>query len=1123
MANRGEIAVRAFRATYELGIRSVAVYAPEDRNSIHRLKADEAYELGEPGHPVRNYLDPELVVALAHRVGADAIYPGYGFMSENPKLATACAEAGITFVGPPPRVLGTAGDKTRARAAAQAAGVPVLEASEVLTDAASARSAGERLGFPVFVKATAGGGGRGMRLVREPERLEGAVGEAMREAEAAFGDPSVYLEHALLRPRHIEVQVLADAHGDVVHLFERDCSVQRRHQKVVELTPAPGLDPALRDRLCGDAVRFAQQLGYVNAGTVEFLVDPASGDYAFIEMNPRIQVEHTITEETTDVDLVRAQLLIAGGARLGELDLSQSRIHQRGFAMQCRITTEDPAESFRPDTGQISAYRAPGGHGIRLDEGSAYVGAEVSPYFDPLLVKVTARGPDLQTAAARARRAVLEFRVRGVKTNQGFLVALLSDEEFLAGRTHTTFVDERPELTTRLATGDRASRLLLRLAETTVNRPHGVAPPGPEPITKLPALPEGDPPAGSRQRLQELGPHGLARWLREERTLQVTDTTLRDAHQSLFATRMRTSDMAVVVPHIARRLPELLSLEVWGGATFDVALRFLHEDPWERLALLRERVPNICLQMLLRGQNLLGYSHYPDRVVRAFVAEAVETGIDVFRIFDALNDVGRMRVAIEATLETDAVAEGALCYTGDLSDPRERLYTLDYYLRVAEQLVEQGVHVLGIKDMAGLLRAPAARTLVEALRREFELPVHLHTHDTAGGQLATYLAALEAGVDAVDGAFAPLAGMTSQPPLPAIVAATDFTEQATGLDLDALLDLEPYWEAVRRQYAPFETGLQAPTGRLYRHEIPGGQLSNLRQQAVAMGLGARFEELELAYARADDLLGGIVKVTPSSKVVGDLALFAISSGIDFDELGERPGDFDLPDSVLEFLRGELGEPPGGFPQPFTQRALEGRSNGARPDALPDEVVRRLGEGGHERRLALSELLFPGPAKDQREARTRYGDVSVLPTRAFFYGMEDDREVAVDLSPGVRLVFELEAVGEPDERGLRTVLARVNGQLRPLDVRDRSIKAEVAEVERADLSNPGHVAAPVAGVVNVQVEQGTSVEKGQPVAVVEAMKMESTVTAPRAGTVERVAARPGGRLEQGDLILVIAPS
>ena len=1121
VANRGEIAVRAFRAANELGVRSIAVYVPEDRDSVHRLKADESYEIGEPGHPVSNYLDAQLIVDLAVAVGADAIYPGYGFMAENPVLARTAQAAGIRFVGPPAEVLGLAGDKTRAREIARRAGVGVLDASDPVRDAAAASSAAQALGFPLFVKAALGGGGRGMRLVSSLQELPRALDGAMREALAAFGDDTVYLEQAMLRARHIEVQILADAAGGIVHLFERDCSLQRRHQKVIEVTPAPGLDNELRERICAAGVAVAREIGYENAGTVEFLLD-SSGRFAFIEMNPRIQVEHTVTEETTDVDLVRAQILIAGGATLEDLGLSQAGIRQRGVALQCRVTTENPANGFRPDAGRITAYRSPGGAGIRLDEGSAFVGAEVSPYFDPLLVKVTARGPDLRSAAARAGRAIAELRVRGVSTNQSFLRALLRHPDFLAGSVHTTFVDEHPDLISADPGADRASRLLSRLTDVTINREREPPPGLIDPREKLPPLAAKAPPEGSRQRLLELGPAAFAAALRAQSAVAVTDTTLRDAHQSLFATRMRTFDMLGAAGHLARELPELLSLECWGGATFDVALRFLHEDPWDRLAGLREAVPNICLQMLLRGSNLLAYSRFPAAVVRGFVAEAVQSGVDVIRIFDALNDIDGMAPAIAATLETPALVEGALCYTGDLSNPAEHVYTLDHYLHLADALVAAGVHVLAIKDMAGLLRAPAARTLVGALRERFDAPVHLHTHDTTGGSLATILAAVEAGVDAVDGAAAPMAGMTSQPSLAAIVAALAGTDRETGVALDAALALEPYWEAVRTLYAPYEAGLPAPTGRVYRHEIPGGQLSNLRHQARAIGVGDRFEEVEAAYERANALLGHIIKVTPTSKVVGDLAIFAVSAGIDFDELERAPAGFDLPDSVLDFLRGALGRPPAGFPQPFTDLALSGRPVPPPPAPLQPETLAALSRPGRERQLTLAELMFPGPLHDYLAAREQHGDVSLLPTSAFFYGLRENEALPVDLAPGVRVIFELEAIGEADESGVRTVMARVNGQLRPLDVRDRSVERAVAEIERADPSNPGHVAAPVIGAVIIQVSAGADVKAGEPVAVIEAMKMESTITAPISGRVERVAVASGTRVERGDLLLVLAP-
>ncbi|MEU6642384.1 pyruvate carboxylase [Saccharomonospora sp. NPDC046836] len=1117
VANRGEIAIRAFRAAYELGAGTVAVFPYEDRNSLHRLKADEAYEIGEPGHPVRAYLSVDEIVRAARKAGADAVYPGYGFLSENPDLARACEAAGITFVGPTAEILELTGNKARAVTAARAAGVPVLGSSEPSSNVDTLVAAAEELGFPLFVKAVAGGGGRGMRRVEQPRALRESIEAASREAESAFGDPTVFLEKAVVEPRHIEVQILADGEGEVIHLYERDCSVQRRHQKVIELAPAPNLDPELRERICADAVKFARQIGYRNAGTVEFLVD-REGNHVFIEMNPRIQVEHTVTEEVTDVDLVQSQLRIASGETLADLDLAQDRIYLRGAALQCRITTEDPANGFRPDTGMISAYRSPGGSGIRLDGGTTFAGTEISAHFDSMLVKLTCRGRTFATAVDRARRAVAEFRIRGVATNIPFLQAVLDDPDFQAGRVTTAFIEERPHLLTARHSADRGTRLLTYLADVTVNRPNGERPRLINPDEKVPTLSEVDPPAGSKQKLTELGPEGFARWLRESPTIGVTDTTFRDAHQSLLATRVRTKDLLAIAPVVARTVPQLLSVECWGGATYDVALRFLAEDPWERLAALRKAMPNICLQMLLRGRNTVGYTPYPTEVTDAFVEEATATGIDIFRIFDALNDVEQMRPAIEAVRATgSAVAEVALCYTSDLSNPAEKIYTLDYYLKLAEQIVGAGAHVLAIKDMAGLLRAPAAVKLVTALRREFDLPVHIHTHDTAGGQLGTYLAAIGAGADAVDGAVASMAGTTSQPSLSAIVAATDYSDRPTGLDLQAIGDLEPYWETVRKIYAPFEAGLASPTGRVYHHEIPGGQLSNLRTQARALGLGDRFEDIEAMYAAADKILGHLVKVTPSSKVVGDLALHLVGAGVSPDEFEAEPGKFDIPDSVIGFLRGELGDPPGGWPEPFRTKALAGRGERKPVAALSDEDRADLVK---DRRAALNRLLFPGPTKEFLAHREAYGDTSVLPSKDFFYGLRPSEEYAVDLEPGVRLLIELEAIGEADERGMRTVMATLNGQLRPIQVRDRAVASDLPAKEKADKNNPKHIAAPFAGVVTTQVAEGDTIEAGATVATIEAMKMEAAITAQEGGTVQRLAINSVQQVEGGDLLIVL---
>ena len=1123
VANRGEIAIRAFRAAYELGIATVAIYPYEDRNSEHRLKADESYQIGEKGHPVRAYLSVDEIVTTARRCGADAIYPGYGFLSENPELPAACAEAGITFIGPSAQILELTGNKARAIEAARAAGLPVLNSSAPSTsvDELVAVAAGPGIEFPLFVKAVSGGGGRGMRRVTDPEALPEAIEAASREAESAFGDPTVYLEQAVLNPRHVEVQILADTHGNVMHLFERDCSVQRRHQKVIELAPAPNLANELRDRICADAVAFARQINYAYAGTVEFLLDER-GHYVFIEMNPRIQVEHTVTEEITDVDLVASQMRIADGETLEDLGLRQESLRPRGAAMQCRITTEDPANGFRPDTGRITSYRTPGGAGIRLD-GAAHLGAEIGAHFDSMLVKLTCRGRDFPAAVARARRALAEFRVRGVSTNIPFLSAVVTDPDFRAGRVNTSFIDDRPYLLTARTPADRGTKILNYLADVTVNQPHGPRPSKVYPHDKLPQIDlSAPPPHGSKQRLTELGPEGFARWMKESVAVGVTDTTFRDAHQSLLATRLRTNGLLMVAPYVARLTPQLLSIECWGGATYDVALRFLKEDPWERLASLREAVPNICLQMLLRGRNTVGYTPYPELVTQAFVEEATATGIDIYRIFDALNNVESMRPAIEAVRETGtAIAEVAMSYTGDLSDPGENLYTLDYYLKLSEQIVDAGAHVLAIKDMAGLLKAPAATTLISALRSRFDLPVHVHTHDTPGGQLATYLAAWQSGANAIDGAAAPLAGTTSQPALSAIVAAAAHTKFDTGLSLSAVCELEPYWEALRKVYAPFESGLPAPTGRVYSHEIPGGQLSNLRQQAIALGFGDRFEEIETNYAAADRILGRLVKVTPSSKVVGDLALALLGAGITADEFAADPARFDIPESVIGFLRGELGDPPGGWPEPLRTKALAGRSPAKPQQELTPDDEEALSATGAARQTALNRLLFGGPTKEFEEHREQYGDTSRLSANQFFYGLRQGDEHRVELERGVELLIGLEAISDPDDRGMRTVMCIFNGQLRPVLVRDRSIASSVPTAEKADRSNPDHIAAPFAGVVTVAVAQHDTVTAGQTVATIEAMKMEAAITAPKAGSIARIAVSETAQVEGGDLLMVVS--
>jgi pyruvate carboxylase len=1128
VANRGEIAIRGFRAAYELGAKTVAVFAYEDRSSLHRMKADEAYQIGEEGHPVRAYLDVAEIIRVAKQSGADAIYPGYGFLSENPELAEAARAAGIAFIGPPKEVLEMAGNKVTAKQHAIAAGVPVLRSTPPSRDIDELLAGADEIGFPIFAKAVAGGGGRGMRRVDTKAELRPALEEAMREADSAFGDPTMFLEQAVLKPRHIEVQILADAAGETIHLFERDCSVQRRHQKVVEIAPAPDLDDEVRQALFRDAVAFAKSIGYVNAGTVEFLVEAAGerrNEHVFIEMNPRVQVEHTVTEEVTDVDIVQTQMRIAAGETLAQIGLSQDSVRVNGFALQCRITTEDPAAGFRPDTGTITTYRSPGGGGIRLDGGSLGTGSEISPHFDSMLVKLTCRGRTFPAAVSRARRALAEFRIRGVSTNIPFLQALLDEPEFVAGQIATDFIGNRPDLVRARPTQDRGTKILNWLADVTVNKPHGERPFGvADPAVKLPRVDLAAPaPEGTRQRLLELGPTAFARAVRAQTAVAVTDTTFRDAHQSLLATRVRTKDLLAVAPHVARLTPQLFSVEAWGGATYDVALRFLGEDPWERLAALREALPNVAIQMLLRGRNTVGYTPYPTEVTDAFVAEAVGTGVDVFRVFDALNDVEQMRPAIEAVLaQSTAIAEGVLCYTGDLNDPREDFYTLDYYLRLAERVVGTGIHMLAIKDMAGLLKPAAAEKLVAALRREFELPVHVHAHDTAGGQLATLLAAARAGADVVDVASAPMSGTTSQPSASALVAALANTERETELDFENVAALEPYWAAVRGLYAPFESGLPSPTVRVYRHEIPGGQLSNLRQQAIALGLADNFELIEDMYAAADRILGRIPKVTPSSKVVGDLALQLAALRADPADFEANPQNYDIPDSVVSFMAGELGDLPGGWPEPFRSKVLAGRQVNLAVTPISEGDAAALAEPGRERQRTLNRLLFPAPTRQFEDTRELFGDLSVIDTADYLYGLGVGTEHRVDVAPGVVLYVGLEAIGEADARGMRTVLAKLNGSLRPVFVRDRNVEVATKALEKANADNAGHVAAPFSGVVTLRVAQGEAVTAGQAVASIEAMKMEAAITAAVSGVVERLAVPATQQVDAGDLLVVVKP-
>ena len=1143
-ANRGEIAIRVFRAATELGLRTVAIFSHEDRVHLHRYKADEAYLVGRSRSPVQAYLAIDEIVALARRVGVDAVHPGYGFLSERADFARACAEAGLVFVGPPPDVIATLGDKTAARRVAAAAGVPIVPGTDApLASAAEARAFAERHGLPVILKAAMGGGGRGMRVVRRLEDLAEAFERATSEALAAFGDGSVFAERYLERPRHIEVQVLADAAGDVVHLFERDCSVQRRHQKLVEVAPAKGLDVQVRDRLLADAVAIARAAGYRNAGTVEFLVAP-SGEHFFIEVNPRIQVEHTVTEQVTGVDLVQAQLRVAAGETLSQLGLRQERIAVRGFAIQCRITTEDPSQGFQPDTGRLEAYRSPGGMGLRLDGGSGYAGARISPHYDSLLVKVTAHALDFEGATRKLARALAEFRIRGVKTNIPFLQNVVGHPRFLSGTTDTAFVDETPALFDLAPRRNRAQKLLHLLGHVIVNGPvspvlqKGVLPARVEPT--VPAAPGAGrpagaaPPAGWRDVLLREGPAGFARAVRAHEGLLLTDTTWRDAHQSLLATRVRTVDLLAVAPATARALAPCFSLEMWGGATFDVCLRFLRECPWERLERLREAVPNVPFQMLLRGANAVGYTSYPDDVVRRFARLAHARGVDVFRIFDALNDLENLKVGIDAVGEAGGVVEAALCYTGDVSDPSRTKYGLDYYLTKARTLVARGVHVLAIKDMAGLLKPRAATLLVGALRREHpDLPIHVHTHDTAGTGVASMLAAAEAGADAVDVATDALSGLTSQPSMGAVVAALRGGPRETGLDPALLEGLDAYWEQARGLYAPFESGLKSGSADVYVHEMPGGQYTNLRFQAQMLGLSGRWGAIKRAYAAANRLLGDLVKVTPSSKVVGDLAQFMVQNDLGEDDVRARADALSLPSSVVGFFEGQLGRPDGGWPEPLRTQVLRGRPP---LEGRPGASMSPFDWAGQRARLAaradveavretdeVSAALYPRVFAEFLAFRARYGDPSVLPTRAFFGPLEVGEEVSFDIEPGKTLVVKLTAVGEVDAKGQREVFFELNGQPRSIHVADEAATTTAVVRERAT-DAPGQVGAPMPGaVVEVRVAPGAPVAKGAPLVVLSAMKMETVVAAPLEGTVKRLAVAQGDAVAAGDLLVELTPA
>ena len=1142
IANRGEIAIRVMRAAAELGIRTVAIYSHEDRFSLHRTKADEAYLVGAGRSAVEAYLDIEDVLRVAREAKVDAVHPGYGFLAENPEFAERCAASGFAFVGPRPETLRVLGNKVAARELARSVGVPVMPATGPLpTGAEDCRQLAREIGYPVMVKASWGGGGRGMRVIGNDHELEELLPVARREAKTAFGNDEIYLEKLVQRARHVEVQILGDEHGTLVHVYERDCTVQRRNQKVVERAPAVFLTEPQRAEICEAALAIGRAVHYLNAGTVEFLQDAESGRFYFIEVNPRIQVEHTVTECATGIDLVKAQIRIAAGARIGTADSgvpAQADIRIAAHALQCRVTTEDPENGFVPDYGKISAYRSPAGFGIRLDAGTAYTGAIITRSYDSLLVKVTAWAPTPEETIARMHRALWEFRIRGVVTNLRFLDQVITHPRFVRGDYTTRFIEESPELFRWPRKRDRATRILTYLAHTIVNgnpEVKGRTPsrfPFPTPTPTLP-LAEAVSGGGSlRERLLALGPAKFGQWVCEASRTRVfiTDTSMRDAHQSLLATRLRTIDMVAIAPYYEKLLPELFSVECWGGATFDVALRFLREDPWERLAQLRAAMPNLLLQMLLRSANAVGYANYPDNVVRFFIARAAAKGIDIFRIFDSLNWVENMRVAVDAVLESGKLCETAICYTGNLSDPHERKYTLDYYVKLARELKAAGAHVLAIKDMAGLCRPRAAHSLVRALREETGLPVHFHTHDTSGISAASVLAAIEAGADAVDGAMDALSGLTSQPNLGSIVEALRYGPRDSGIDPAKVRSISAYWEQVRRLYGAFESDIRSGASEVYVHGMPGGQYTNLREQARALGIeDARWPEVAQAYANVNEMFGDIIKVTPTSKVVGDLALLMVTSGLSKEQVLDPDTEVTFPESVIQLFRGELGQPYGGFPEKLQRKVLKGSPALTK---RPGELLRSVDLDAERVRIQAelprpvtdedlaSYLMYPRVWRDYIGDRLQYGDVSILPTSVFFYGMEVGQEISIDLERGKTLIVRFVAMSEAHEDGTRTVFFELNGQPRSVRVRDRSLAVKLPERKTADPRNPKHVAAPIPGnVTTLRAEPGRKVGRGEILLTLESMKMETVVRAETEGEIAEVLVRPGDQVGAKDLVVV----
>ncbi|WP_321449467.1 pyruvate carboxylase [uncultured Cohaesibacter sp.] len=1136
IANRGEIAIRVMRAANELGKRTVAIYAEEDKLSLHRFKADEAYRVGAGMGPVAAYLSISEIIRVAKESGADAIHPGYGLLSENPEFVDACTEAGITFIGPKAETMRKLGDKASARKVAIEAGVPVIPATEVLGDDMEeiAREA-EKIGYPLMLKASWGGGGRGMRPINGPNELEDKIREGRREAENAFGNGEGYLEKMIIKARHVEVQILGDSHGGMYHLFERDCSVQRRNQKVVERAPAPYLSEEQRKEICELGYKICKHVNYECAGTVEFLMDMDSGNFYFIEVNPRVQVEHTVTEEVTGIDIVQSQIKIAEGKTIEEATgvASQEEVQLHGHALQCRVTTEDPQNNFIPDYGRLNAYRSATGMGVRLDGGTAYTGGVITRYYDSLLTKVTAWAPTPEQAIARMDRALREFRVRGVSTNIRFVENLLKHPTFLDNSYTTKFIDTTPELFAFKKRRDRGTKVLTYIADITVNgHPEAKDRPRPAEGLRAPVIPAPraeKPAAGTRNLLDEKGPQAVADWMKEQKQLLLTDTTMRDGHQSLLATRMRSIDMIKVAPSYAVNLPQLFSVEAWGGATFDVAYRFLQECPWQRLRDLRSYMPNIMIQMLLRGSNGVGYTNYPDNVVQSFVKQAAISGVDLFRVFDSLNWVENMRVAMDAVLENNKLCEGTICYTGDIYDPNRAKYDLNYYVKMGKELRDAGAHILGLKDMAGLLKPAQARVLVKALKEEVGLPIHLHTHDTSGISAATVLAASEAGVDAVDAAMDAFSGSTSQPCLGSIAEALRNTDRDSGLDVEAIRDVSRYWEAVRGQYAAFESGTAAPASEVYLHEMPGGQFTNLKAQARSMGLEERWHEVAQTYADVNLMFGDIPKVTPSSKVVGDMALMMVSQGLTRKQVEDPTVDLSFPDSVIDMMRGNLGQPKGGFPANIIEKVLKGdKPNTERPGKhLPpvdlEDVRAKLSE--ELEGFAIDDedlngyLMYPKVFLDYMGRHRLYGPVRTLPTKTFFYGMEQGEEISAEISPGKTLEIRMQAISETNDEGDVKVYFELNGQPRSVTVPNRMVKSTTAMRPKAETNNPNHIGAPMPGVVaTIGVKAGQQVRTGDLLLTIEAMKMETGIHAERDAVIKEVHVSPGGKIDAKDLLI-----